>query len=37
MSKYRLGEFEEVVLLTVAILVGEAYSIAIMDDIGREA
>lgn len=32
MSKYRLGEFEEVVLLTVAILAGNAYSIAIIDE-----
>ncbi|MEM6628389.1 MAG: helix-turn-helix transcriptional regulator [Bacteroidota bacterium] len=32
MSKYRLGEFEEVILLTVAILAGGAYSIAIIDD-----
>lgn len=33
MSKYRLGEFEEIVLLTVAILNGEAYGVAIMDEI----
>ena len=32
MSKYRLGEFEEVVLLTVAILYGEAYGIAILNE-----
>ena len=30
MSKYRLGEFEEVVLLTVAVLYGEAYGVAIL-------
>lgn len=33
MSKYRLGEFEEIVLLTVAILNGEAYGVAIIDEI----
>ncbi|MEM7513715.1 MAG: helix-turn-helix transcriptional regulator [Bacteroidota bacterium] len=33
MSKHRLGEFEEVVLLTVAILHGEAYGIAIINEI----
>lgn len=33
MGKHRLGEFEEVVLLTVAILFGEAYGIAIADEI----
>lgn len=33
MSKHRLGEFEEVVLLTVAILHGEAYGVAIIDEI----
>lgn len=33
MSKHRLGEFEEVVLLTVAILYGEAYGIAILNEI----
>ena len=33
MSKYRLGEFEEVVLLTVAVLYGEAYGIAILNEI----
>ena len=32
MSKYRLGEFEEVVLLTVAILYGEAYGVAILHE-----
>jgi DNA-binding PadR family transcriptional regulator len=32
MSQYRLGEFEEVVLLTVAILYGEAYGVAIIDE-----
>ena len=33
MSKYQLGEFEEIVLLTVAILNGEAYGVAIIDEI----
>ncbi|MEQ6121730.1 helix-turn-helix transcriptional regulator [Reichenbachiella sp. MALMAid0571] len=32
MGKYQLGEFEEVVLLTVAILHGEAYGIAIIEE-----
>jgi PadR family transcriptional regulator PadR len=32
-SKYTLGEFEEVVLLTVAVLHGNAYGIAIKEEI----
>ena len=32
-AKYSLGEFEEVVLLTVAVLHGSAYGIAIKEDI----
>ncbi len=32
MSRYQLGEFEEVVMLTVAILYGDAYGIAIIDE-----
>ncbi len=32
MSKNHLGEFEEVVLLTVAVLYGKAYGIAILDE-----
>jgi len=32
-SKYSLGEFEEVVLLTVAVLHGNAYGIAIKEEI----
>ncbi len=32
MGKYHLGEFEELVLLTVAILKDEAYGIAIIDE-----
>ena len=35
MSQYHLGEFEEVVLLTVAILYDEAYGIAIIDEIEK--
>ncbi len=33
MSKHHLGEFEEIVMLTVAILYGKAYGIAIMDEL----
>ncbi|MDN5211758.1 helix-turn-helix transcriptional regulator [Fulvivirgaceae bacterium BMA12] len=32
MSKHHLGEFEEIVMLTVAILYDEAYGIAIIDE-----
>ena len=32
MGKHRLGELEEIVLLTVAILEGEAYGIAIVNE-----
>ncbi len=32
MGKYQLGEFEEIVMLTVAILHGEAYGIAIINE-----
>jgi PadR family transcriptional regulator PadR len=35
MSQYHLGEFEEVVLLTVAILYDEAYGVAIADEIEK--
>ncbi|MCR9248892.1 MAG: PadR family transcriptional regulator [bacterium] len=35
MGKNQLGEFEEVVLLTVAILQDEAYGIAIIDEMGK--
>lgn len=35
MSKYHLGEFEEIVLLTVAILRDEAYGIAIIEEIEK--
>ncbi|MEO7694003.1 MAG: helix-turn-helix transcriptional regulator [Chryseolinea sp.] len=33
MKKYQLGEFEEIVILTVAILNNVAYSISIKDEI----
>ena len=33
MEKYSLGEFEEVVMLTVAVLYGQAYGVAIQVDI----
>ena len=32
MSKHHLGEFEEIVMLTVAILHDEAYGIAIIEE-----
>lgn len=32
-SKYSLGEFEEVVLLTVAVLHGNAYGVAVKEEI----
>ena len=35
MSKHHLGEFEEVVLLTVAILHDEAYGVAIIDEMEK--
>ena len=35
MSQYHLGEFEEVVLLTVAILNSEAYGIAIIEEMEK--
>jgi len=33
MKKYRLGEFEEIVLLTVGVLYPEAYGVSIKEDI----
>ena len=33
MKKYRLGEFEEIVLLTVGVLFDEAYGVAIKEEI----
>jgi PadR family transcriptional regulator, regulatory protein PadR len=33
MKKYQLGEFEEIVLLTIGILNNAAYSVAIKDEI----
>ena len=35
MKKYPLGEFEEVVLLTVGVLFDEAYGVAIKDEIEK--
>ena len=35
MKKYQLGEFEEVVLLTVGVLYDEAYGVAIKEEIER--
>ena len=35
MSQYRLGEFEEIVLLTVAILHEEAYGVAIIEEMEK--
>jgi PadR family transcriptional regulator PadR len=32
MNRYQLGEFEEIVLLTVGILYKEAYGVAIIDE-----
>ena len=33
MGKYQLGEFEEVVMLTVGVLYGDAYGVSIKKDI----
>ncbi len=35
MKKYPLGEFEEIVLLTVGVLYDEAYGVAIKDEIEK--
>lgn len=35
MSQYRLGEFEEIVLLTVAVLHEEAYGVAIIEEMEK--
>ena len=35
MGKNHLGEFEEIVMLTVAILHGEAYGVAIIEEIEK--
>lgn len=35
MKKYQLGEFEEIVLLTVGVLYGEAYGVAIKEHITK--
>ena len=36
MKGTNLGEFEELVLLTIAALVNEAYSVGICDELGRQ-
>jgi len=36
MKKYQLGEFEEIVLLTVGVLYGEAYGVAIKGHIEQK-
>lgn len=35
MKKFQLGEFEELVLLTVGVLYGEAYGVAIKEEIEK--
>lgn len=35
MKRFQLGEFEEIVLLTVGVLHGHAYGVAIKDEIER--
>ena len=35
MSRHQLGEFEEIVMLTVGILYKEAYGVAIIDEIEK--
>ncbi len=35
MGKYAIGEFEEIVMLTVAVLFGDAYGITIKQEIER--
>jgi len=35
MKKYQLGEFEEIVLLTVGVLYNEAYGVAIKDEMEK--
>lgn len=37
MKKYKLGEFEEIVMLTVGILHGEAYGVSIKKEIESRA
>lgn len=36
MKGTNLGEFEELVLLTIAVLLNDAYSVAICDELGRQ-
>ena len=35
MKGTQLGEFEEVVLLTIALLYDDAYSVAVLDELGQ--
>ena len=35
MKKYQLGEFEEIVILTIAVLYKEAYGVAIKEEIEK--
>jgi PadR family transcriptional regulator, regulatory protein PadR len=35
MKKYQLGEFEEIVILTIAILYNEAYGVSIKEEIEK--
>ncbi len=35
MKKYQLGEFEEIALLTVGVLYGDAYGVAIKEEIEK--
>ena len=35
MKKYQLGEFEEIVLLTVGVLYNDAYGVSIKDEIEK--
>ena len=35
MNRHQLGEFEEIVMLTVGILYKQAYGVAIIDEIGQ--
>ena len=36
MSNFQIGEFEEIVLLTVGVLHGNAYSVTIKDEIEEQ-
>ena len=37
MSDHRLGEFEELILLTVAVLTPDAYTVSVRDELERQA